>query len=438
MRDFLKARGARTFLIVWFGQMVSNLGSGMTAFGLGVWVYQETGSATRLAMIVLASRLPMLLVSPFVGALVDRWDRRRVMILSDAGSALSTLAIMLLLLAGWLQMWHLVIALAVGGGFAAFQFPAYGAAITLMVDREHHARASGFVQLAGSIGRVAAPTAAAAIVVVWGLTPLFVIDFVTFLVAVGTLMAVRFAAPPAAERRGRGIIGLLREAREGLDFVLERRALFILMLSFVVVNFAFAFQGVLLIPLLLETTSERVAGIVVSIGAAGVVAGSLLLGIWGGPRSRIAGVYAPILAMGVGLVLIGLRPDVTLIVAGILLMNTTHPIAGGSSQAIWQSKVPPNLQGRVFAVRQVSAIVASPVAYLLAGPLADRVFEPALADGGGVLAGLVGSGPGRGIGLMFVLAGVFVVVVVARAWTHPRIRGLEVEVPDLALEPAPA
>ena len=231
---------------------------------------------------------------------------------------------------------------------------------------------------------------------------------------------------------------MLREAREGLDFVLERRALFILMLSFVVVNFAFAFQGVLLIPLLLETTSERVAGIVVSIGAAGVVAGSLLLGIWGGPRSRIAGVYAPILAMGVGLVLIGLRPDITLIVAGILLMNTTHPIAGGSSQAIWQSKVPPNLQGRVFAVRQVSAIVASPVAYLLAGPLADRVFEPALADGSGVLAGLVGSGPGRGIGLMFVLAGVFVVVVVARAWTHPRIRGLEVEVPDLALEPAPA
>lgn len=115
MRDFMKARGARTFLIVWFGQMVSNLGSGMTAFGLGVWVYQETGSATRLAMIVLASRLPMLLVSPFVGALVDRWDRRRVMILSDAGSALSTLAIMLLLLAGWLQMWQLVIALAVGG-----------------------------------------------------------------------------------------------------------------------------------------------------------------------------------------------------------------------------------------------------------------------------------------------------------------------------------
>jgi MFS family permease len=429
MRAFIT--GNRTFMVVWFGQVVSNLGSAMTSFGLGIWVYQETGSATHLAFIVLAARLPALFVSPFAGAIIDRWDKRWAMLLSDAGAAIGTLAIMLLLAFGSLEPWHLYLALGVSGVFSAFQFPAYGAAITLLVDKDQYARASGFVQLAGSVGRIAAPAAAAAIVVWAGLTPLFVIDFVTFLVAVATLVAVRFPSPPPTERQGRGVIGLLREARHGLDFVLERRALLILMLSFVVVNFAFAFQSVLLIPLLLETTTGQIAGWVVSLAASAVVLGSLVLGAWGGPKDRIAGVYVPIFAMGVGLSLIGLRPSVLLIVAGILLMNGTHPIAGGSSQAIWQSKVPPNLQGRVFAIRQVSAIIASPPAFLLAGWLADKVFEPLMSDGSSPLALLIDSGPGRGIGLMFVLLGLFVMAVATAARKNPRIRNLEEEVPDL-------
>jgi MFS family permease len=202
------------------------------------------------------------------------------------------------------------------------------------------------------------------------------------------------------------------------------------MLSFVLVNFAFAFQSVLLIPLLLETTTEQIAGWVVSLAAGAVVVGSLVLGTWGGPKNRIAGVYVPIFAMGVGLSLIGLRPSVLIIVAGIVLMNGTHPIAGGSSQAIWQSKVPPNLQGRVFAIRQVSAIISSPPAFLFAGWLADRVFEPFMAEASGPLAWLVGSGAGRGMGLMFVIIGLFVLAVVVAAWNNPRIRNLETEVPD--------
>ena len=135
--------------------------------------------------------------------------------------------------------------------------------------------------------------------------------------------------------------------------------------------------------------------------------------------------------MGVGLILIGARPSVPLIIVGMILMNATHPIAGGSSQAIWQSKVPPNLQGRVFAIGQVSAIAAAPFAFLLAGSLADTVFEPLMDEATGVPATLLGSGPGRGIGLMFVLTGLFVVGFVLAARRHPRIRNLEQEVPDL-------
>ena len=433
MKDFLNTPGGRIFGIVWIGQLVSNLGSAMTSFGLGIWVYQETGSATRLALIVLSARLPMLLVSPFAGALIDRWDRRWAMILADTGAAVGTLAIVLLLATGNLETWHLYLALAFSGTFAAFQFPAYGAATTLLVGKEHYARASGLLQLAGSIGRVAAPTVAAGVVVWVGLTPLFIFDFVSFLIAVGTLLLVRFPAAEPSERKGRGVRGLLLEAKEGLDFVLERRALFILMMSFVVVNFAFAFQGVLLIPLLLNLTTEQGAGFIVSIASAGIVVGSLGVSVWGGPKDRIAGVYLPILAMGIGLILIGLRPGVGLVIAGILLINFTHPVAGASSQSIWQSKVPPNLQGRVFAIRQVSAISAAPIAFLLAGTLADNVFEPAMAEAGGMASTIFGSGPGRGIGVLFVLAGILVLLTVFVSWKNRRIRDIEAEVPDLDL-----
>jgi MFS family permease len=436
MRELFRIPGFRTFGIVWLGQLVSNLGSAMTGFGLGIWVYQKTGSALQLALIVAAARVPMLLITPFAGVLIDRWDRRWAMILSDAGAALGTAIAMLLILTDNLETWHLYLTLSLSGLFRAFQFPAYSAATTLLIPKEHYARGSGMVQLAGSIGGIAAPVVAAAAIVWWGLGPIFVFDFITFLFAVGTLLAVQFPRAEPSVRRGKGIRGLALEAKEGLDFVLERRALFILMLSFLLVNFTFAFQGVLIIPLLLNLTTEQTAGIIVSIGSAGVVVGSLVLSAWGGPKNRIAGVYLPIAAMGVGLVLMGIRPMVGLVVVGILLMNGTHPVAGGSSQSIWQSKVPPELQGRVFSIRQVSAIAASPVAFLLAGVLADQFFEPLMDDATGVLGSVFGTGPGRGIGLMFVLAGIFAVVVVIGALNHPRIRNLETEIPDL--EPTPA
>ena len=440
MREFMNGPGGRVFLRVWAGQLVSDLGSAMTSFGLAIWVFLETGSATQLALIVLAARMPMMLVSPFAGALVDRWDRRRAMIIADTGAAVGTLATALLLATGGLEIWHLYVTLSFSGVFQAFQFPAYSAATTLLVPREQYARASGLVQLAGSIGRVGSPAIAAAIVASGSLTVLFVIDFVTFAVAIATLASVRFPAPPSREAGEVGPRALLREAREGWTFVTRRKGLLFLLLSFVLVNFSFSAQSVLLVPLLLSMGSETTAGLVVSLSAVGLVAGSLLVATWGGPKDRVAGVYAGILAMGLGLVVAGIRPSVLVVLAGILIVHVTHPMAGASSQAIWQSKVPPGLQGRVFAVRQMSAIAAAPIAFIVAGTLADNLFEPLLADSGGLggpLAALVGSGEGRGIGLMFVLLGVLVAVTVFYAWRHPRIRNIESEIPDVELESAP-
>ncbi len=271
-----------------------------------------------------------------------------------------------------------------------------------------------------------------------GLPVIFLIDFLSFAIAVGVLLVVRFPQPPRSRRASAGLRGLLVEARAGLDFVIERRALLILLLSFVVVNFAFAFQGVLTLPLLLSIGSERAAGAIISVGALGIMAGSLVLSLWGGPRDRVAGVFLPIIAMGAGLILMGARASFAWVVVGIVLMNGTHPIAGGSSQAIWQSKVPADLQGRVFAVRQVSAIAASPIAFLSAGFLADRVFEPLMASDRGVLTDLLGSGPGRGIGLLFAVSGILAVAAALAAWNHPDLRNIDESIPDLEPESIPA
>jgi MFS transporter, DHA3 family, macrolide efflux protein len=431
VRRLWRERGVKTFAVVWLGQLVSNLGSSMTSFGLAIWVFDRTGSVLQLSLIVMAARAPALLVSPFAGALVDRWDRRTAMLLADTGAAVGTLATMILILTGSLETWHLYVTLSFSGLFSAFQYPAYSAAVTLMIPKEHYARASGLVQLAGSIGRVVAPAIAAAVVVASGLGPIFIVDFATYLFAVGTLAFVAFPKAPPSTRRGTGVRGLALEAKEGLEFVLARRALLVLLLSFLMVNFAFSFQSVLMVPLLLNLTSEQVAGFVVSIGAVAIVTGSLVLSVWGGPVNRIAGVYVPIAAMGVGLIVIGIRPVLGLVIAGSILMHGTHPVAGGSSQSIWQSKVPPELQGRVFAIRQVTAIAATPVAYLLAGTLADGLLEPLMTDASGPMAAVFGTGAGRGIGVLFVATGILAIITVIIAIRHPRIRNLEAEIPDV-------
>lgn len=439
MREFLRQPGGKTFMVVWAGQLVSGLGSGMTRFGLAIWVFLETGSAAQLAFLVIASSVPLLMMSPFAGALVDRWDRRIAMLVSDAGAAAATVVAIALVASGGLEVWHLYITLAVAGAFQAFQFPAYSAAITLLVRSDDYARASGLVQLAGSVGNIAAPALAAVIVVRFGLGAIFAIDLVTFGIATGTLLFVRFPRHESLAGSGTGLRALLREARDGLNFVMERRGLLIILTSFLIVNYAFAFQTVLQVPLLLSITSEATAGAVVSFGAVGLFVGSLAVSLTGRPHDRVLGLYTGIGAMGLGLLLVGLRPSLILIVVGAVVLNLSHPAAGAGSQAIWQAKVPPGMQGRVFAVRQMSAIASSPIAFLSAGWLADSVFEPWFAaERESLLTNFIGAGPGRGIGAMYVLMGVLVLIVAITAWRHPRIRNLDTEIPDVQADPLPA
>ena len=425
--------GMQVFSIIWFGQLVSTLGSGMTSFALGVWIYQETGSTTLFAFNLLAYALPNLFVAPFTGALVDRLDRRWMMILSDTGAGLSTLSVALLFFTGRLEVWHIYIATAVNASFSTIQWPAYSAATTLLVPKAQLGRASGMVQIGEAMSQLISPAVAGALLVRAGLQGVVLVDFATYLFAVFTLLLVRIPSPGVSAEGQEGRGSLLKEALYGWNYITARSGLFGLLLVFAVFNFLTGLTNPLVAPMILDMTSPEVLGYLASIVGIGMLAGTLVMSAWGGPKRRIHGVLGFLMLSGLFTALFGLRPSIPLIaVAGFGLMFTM-PIINGSSQAIWQSKVAPDLQGRVFSVRRMIAWSTTPLAYLLAGPLADRVFKPLLTQDGalaGSVGRVVGVGPGRGTGLLFIVIGLLSALAALSGYFNPRVRLVEDELPD--------
>jgi MFS family permease len=429
----------RVFSVIWFGQLISTLGSGLTGFALGVWVYTETGSTTLFALNMLAYTLPNILISPLAGALVDRWDRRWVMIMSDSGAALSTLAVAILLLTGRLEIWHIYIATAVNAAFSTFQWPAYSAVTTLLVRKENLGRAGGMVQIGEAISQLISPALAGAMFVTTGLQGVVLVDFATFLFAIGTLLVVRLPNPEVSAESLAGKGSLLKESVYGWKYIAARSGLLGLLIVFAATNFLSGLSNPLIAPLILDMTSPDVFGYLASIVGLGMLLGTLVMSTWGGPKRRVHGVLAFLMLSGVFMILMGLRPSIPLMaVAGFGLMFTM-PIINGSSQAIWQSKVPPDLQGRVFSVRRMIAWSTLPLAYVTAGQMADNVFRPLLSEGGalaGTVGRVLGVGAGRGIGLMFVVIGFLAILAAGSGYLNPRVRWVEDELPD-AIEDVP-
>ncbi|MGD8759959.1 MAG: MFS transporter, partial [Anaerolineales bacterium] len=239
---------------------------------------------------------------------------------------------------------------------------------------------------------------------------------------------------PRVSETGKAARGsVLREASYGWKYLRDRPGLMGLLGLFAIANFALGFFSALFAPLMLSFTSEGVMGSVMSVGGVGMLIGSLLMSAWGGPQRKIHGVMTALFLFGIGLSVTGLRADPWLIGAAIFIEFLLLSICNASSQAIWQAKVAPDLQGRVFATRMMVALIATPLAYLLAGPLADRVFEPIMAPDGALaesLGRLIGVGTGRGIGLIFILMGLLISFATVVAYLNPRIRLVEEELPD--------
>ena len=424
----------KTFFVVWIGQLVSIVGSSLTGFALSIWVYQQSGSVTLLALVMLAATVPGIIIAPFAGALVDRWDRRLTMMGGDGAAGLATGVVALLLFAGDLHLAWVFVLVIIGSIGNSFQEPAWTASIPMLVPKQHLGRANGLAQTGQAVGQLLAPAIAGALLTLVGLKAVLLVDFITFLFAVSTVALVHIPSP----KRTTAVRSLRTEAGDGWRFVKERSGLLGLLLVIAALNFEFGFANILFIPLFLSFTNELVFGSVMSIAGFGMLIGTVIMGAWGGPQKRVRGLASLLSVAGLATCLVGLRPAVVPAAVGMFALMLLIPVINGTSTTLWQLKVDLDMQGRVFALRRMMAMIATPVSYLLAGPLADKVFEPLMS---GPLADTVGKvigvGEGRGIGLLFIVMGFMLILTMVFAYAIPRIRHLEVELPDVVAEPIP-
>lgn len=422
--------GLRHFLLMWSGQVVSLIGSGLTSFAIGVWVFQETGNITLFTLIAASAAVPGILLSPFAGVLVDRFDRKWMLILSDTGAALSSLALLVLFASDRLEMWHIYALAGLSAAFNTLQFPAFSAAITLLIPKRHFGRSSGMMQFGFSGARVLAPLLAGALVATISIPSIIAIDLATFAVAVVLLLFVRIPAVASQGPRP----AFWRQVVYGWRYITDRPGLVGLLLYFAFLNLVIPMAMVLTTPLVLSFTDAADLGMVLSLGSAGMVVGSLVMTAWGGPKRRMLGILGAAPIVSVGMILAGAQAFVPLVAAGLFITFFASPLINGSSQAIWQSKVEPAVQGRVFATRRMMAQITAPLAFFAAGPLAERVFVPLLEPGGALADTFVGAtlgvGPGRGLGLMLICLGLIFATVTLLAVAWPRMRRLEETIPD--------
>lgn len=431
-----RSAGMAGFIGVWIGQAISLLGSGMSWFAFTVWAWRETGQATPLALVGFFSFGSTVLLSPLAGALVDRWNRKLVMMLSDLGTGLATIAVLVLYLTDRLEVWHLYGLGAFAGAFQAFQLPAYLAAVTTMLPKQHFGRAEAVIGLAKSASGILAPILAGFLLPIIDVSGIMAIDIATFVIAIAALalVSVPQPAPSAAGKEARG--GLWKESLYGFRYMAARPGLLALQLITTGGSLLDYAGYVVLAPMILARSADNAStlGSVQSAAAIGAVVGGVLMAVWGGPRRRIHGVLLGWALAGVlGLSLLGLGRGLVVWAAASFMYAFFTPIINGCEQAIWQVKVAPDVQGRVFGTQSLVSNLAVSLGMLLAGPLADHVFEPAMLSGGGLagsLGGLVGTGLGAGMALMLVLFGLLEMVLGGAGYFFRAVRDVEELLPD--------
>ena len=425
------------FTIVWIGQIVSLLGTSMTGFAMTIWAYEKTNSATALALVGFFFVAPMLIVSPFAGALVDRHNRKLMMMVSDIASGIATLIILILFVTGKLQIWHLFITSAFQGIFQSFQWPAYSAAISTMIPKQHYGRANGMLSLADTASNIFAPILAGSLLGIIGVPGILLIDLATFIFAIGALLFVHIPQPRITEEGRQAQGNIFKEAGFGFRYILSRPPLLALQLVFLTGNFFIGIPGAVQAAMILANTgsSEKALAYVNSAGAIGGVVGGLVMSAWGGPKRRVHAVLMGwFVASILGRILMGFAHSIPVWAVATFLGVFFVPIINGSNQAIWQAKVPPDLQGKVFSIRRLIAWFVTPLAMLIAGPISDRLLEPAMRDPhsllGMSLGPLVGTGPGRGMALLFIIGGGLAALVGISGYAFRILREVDTLLPD--------
>jgi MFS family permease len=436
MNSSKQPAGFTGFIVIWLGQIVSILASGMSGFALTLWMYQKTESATAMSFMQVAYILPFLLMSIPAGIMVDKYNRKLMMMVSDLTAVLATFGLLILSATGRLEFWHLYLSSILYGIGNTFQWPAYSAAISTMIPKEQLGRANGLMSLMEAGPGIVAPLLAGMLFPVIGLTGILLIDAATFFFAIGALSLVHVPQPERTldgETAEEG--NLLQKAAFGFKYIFARPSLLGLQMVFFFANLFSGIAITVFAPMILARTNQdsTMFGIVQTAGAIGGIIGGVAMSAWGGFKRRVNGVLAGWMYSGlVATALLGLN-GLPFWLAGMLLGSLAIPVVNGSNQAIWQSKVAPDIQGRVFSARRLIAWFTQPIAPIIGGLLADFVLEPAMRTQSALavtFGWLVGTGPGAGMGLLMVFCGLLVVLIGLAGYFIPVIRDAEDLLPD--------
>ncbi|KST68612.1 MFS transporter [Mastigocoleus testarum] len=432
-------REMRTFILIWFGQIVSVTGSGLTNFALDIWVYQKTGSVTQFALLILFNTLPFVLISPIAGLLADRFSRRWLMIISELCAGLCTLTIALLYINGQLEIWHIYIATALSNAFLGIQWPTYNASVTLLVPEKHLSRANAMNQLADGFARLTAPILGATLLGIIHLKGIIVIDFSTILFAQIFLLVLPFPeihnnSDKTQDTKESEENLFLGEVFQGFSYLRQRPGLLAILLFTIIINYLVGVFDVVVIPLALSFNSVVITGTIFSITCSGILVGGVATSIWGKWQSYIHTIFISTILAGLFILIAGLQPSLYLFTAFGFLFFLTVPVVNSSVLAILQKKVTTNIQGRVFALQGAIATTCLSLGYVSAGFLTDHIFEPLMTSQSPIaiaLGQIIGTGTSRGIGLLLVMIGFLVISLTSITYLYSPLRLVEEELPDV-------
>jgi MFS family permease len=406
----------------------------MTQFALTIWIWQVTQESTAIALLSFFFQVPQILITLFVGLIIDRVSRKQLMMISDAIVALCTILIGLLYATHTLQVWHLYALAVAYGCFEQLQTLAYSASISLMVPKQHYARANSISSLATYGSAILAPAFVGMLYPAIGLIGIMVIDVVTFAIGIGAVWIITIPQPPKTEQEANRTM-IWQELSFGLYYILARPSLLALTVLFCSFLLTYHMGETLYQPMILARTGNdvQILGAVVTATGIGGVVGAIALSIFGGFQRRIQGVLLGFIGAGLGRVFLGLGQIPSVWLGSQFFSALNIPLAFGSSYAIWYAKVEPKVQGRVLAAAHMLGLIVGAIATLISGPLADQVFEPVMASGGflpRLLAPMVGTGSGSGIALLLLITAIAMIGVGISGYAFPTIRNAEVLLPD--------
>lgn len=404
MKNTLKE--LKRFIILWLTQSFSALGSAMTNFALVIWVYNDSGSALTTALLTICSYAPYVVMSIFAGAISDKWNKKVIMLVCDSFAAMCTVAVFVLLKAGQLEVWQLYILNALNGLMNTIQQPASDVAVTLLTPEKYYQKTSGMRSFSNSLVTILTPVFATAAVAFAGVEAVIVFDLITFSIAFFSLLF--FIKLPEVQRKEEQEESVLQAAKSGLYYLRENKGILWLILFLAAINFIASIYDAALPAMILSKENENVLGIVNTCVGIATLVGSVIATLLPAPKSRVRVICNSLLiSMSTENFLLAFGKSPVLWCIGAVLGWLFIPLMNANMDVIFRTKIPTDMQGRVYSARNTLQFFTIPLGYFLGGALVDEVFEPFMAavPKNGVFTRLFGSGKGSGAAFLFFVAG---------------------------------